>query len=46
MLFDYQPGDTITLTVLRGGEEMTIELTLGQAPQELFEQCTLQGTGP
>jgi 2-alkenal reductase len=46
MLFDYRPGDTVELTVLRGGEETTIQLTLGQAPQELFEQCTLQGTGP
>jgi 2-alkenal reductase len=46
MLFNYSPGDTVQLTVLRGGEQMTIDLTLGQAPQELFEQCTLQGTAP
>jgi len=43
IMFDYRPGDTVSLTVLRGGEEITVDLTLGQAPQELFEQCTLQG---
>jgi len=43
MLFDYHPGDTVQLTVLRGDQEQTIPLTLGQAPQELFEQCSLQG---
>ena len=46
ILFDYSPGDTVQLTVLRDNEEITIDLTLGQVPQELFEQCTLQGTGP
>jgi 2-alkenal reductase len=45
ILFNYHPGDTVTLTVLRGGEEVSVDLTLGQAPQELFEQCTLQGAG-
>ena len=45
LLFDYSPGDTVQLTVLRDGQETTIDLTLGQAPQELFEQCTLQGAG-
>lgn len=44
-LLDYQPGDTVDLTVLRGGEEISIQLTFGEAPQELFEQCTLQGQG-
>jgi len=45
ILFDYSPGDTVQLTVLRNGEEISVDLTLGQAPQELFEQCTLQGAG-
>jgi S1-C subfamily serine protease len=45
MLLDYAPGDTVELTVQRGGEEITIDLVLGEAPQELFEQCTLQGQG-
>jgi S1-C subfamily serine protease len=46
ILFNYHPGDTVALTVLRGGEETTVNMTLGQAPQELFEQCTLQGGAP
>jgi S1-C subfamily serine protease len=28
----YEPGDTVTLTVLRGGETLEIEVTLGQFP--------------
>ena len=43
MLLDYQPGDTVELSVDRGGETITLELTFGEAPQELFENCTLQG---
>jgi S1-C subfamily serine protease len=27
----HEPGDTITLTVLRGGQELSIDLTLGEA---------------
>ena len=27
---DYQPGDTATLTVFRGGEERTLDVTLGE----------------
>ena len=45
-LLDYQPGDTVTLTVLRGDQETTVELTFGEAPQSLFEECTLQGGQP
>lgn len=43
ILFNYEPGDTVTLTVLRDGQEQTIDLTLEQAPEEIFEQCALQG---
>jgi 2-alkenal reductase len=41
-LFAYDPGDTVSLTVLRNGEEQDVSITLGQAPAELFAQCTLQ----
>ena len=32
-LRDYQPGDTVGLTVVRGGEEMTLDVTLGERPE-------------
>jgi S1-C subfamily serine protease len=27
-----QPGDEITLSVIRGGQELTLKLTLGELP--------------
>jgi serine protease Do len=32
-LRDYQPGDTVGLTVVRGGEERTLNVTLGERPE-------------
>jgi S1-C subfamily serine protease len=32
ILSQHQPGDTITLTVIRGGQQMSVQVTLGQAP--------------
>ena len=32
-LRDYQPGDTVVLTVVRGGEERTLDVTLGERPE-------------
>jgi serine protease Do len=32
-LRDYQPGDTATLTVFRSGDEMTLDVTLGERPE-------------
>jgi serine protease Do len=32
-LRDYQPGDTVDLTVVRDGNEQTLETTLGERPQ-------------
>ncbi|HEV2128343.1 MAG TPA: trypsin-like peptidase domain-containing protein [Thermomicrobiales bacterium] len=43
ILFERQPGDTLNLTVLRGGQEVTLSLTLGEVPPALFEQCALPG---
>jgi 2-alkenal reductase len=43
VLDEYQPGDQVELTVLRDGEEQTINLTIGEAPEEVFAECTLQG---
>lgn len=43
ILSDHQPGDTVALTILRGGQQVNVDLTLAQAPAELFEQCTLRG---
>jgi 2-alkenal reductase len=43
MLLQYAPGDTVELGVDRGGEAISVALTFGEVPQEVFEQCTLQG---
>ena len=32
-LRDYQPGDTVSLTVVRDGEERTLDVTLGERPE-------------
>ena len=32
-LRDYRPGDTVGLTVVRGGEERTLDVTLGERPE-------------
>jgi S1-C subfamily serine protease len=32
VLTEHEPGDTVTLTVVRDGEELTLELTLGERP--------------
>ena len=32
LLLPFRPGDTVPLTVLRGGEELVIEVTLGELP--------------
>jgi len=32
-LRDYRPGDTVRLTVIRGGEERTLDVTLGEQPE-------------
>jgi serine protease Do len=32
-LRDYGPGDTVGLTVVRGGEERTLDVTLGERPE-------------
>jgi S1-C subfamily serine protease len=40
ILFDYDPGDTITLSVLTdSGDEEEVDLTLGEASQASLEQC-------
>jgi S1-C subfamily serine protease len=35
MLTQYQPGDTVELTIQRGGEQLTISLELGTRPSNL-----------
>jgi serine protease Do len=32
-LRDYQPGDTVDLTVVRDGDELTLDVTLGERPE-------------
>jgi S1-C subfamily serine protease len=32
LLLPFRPGDTVPLTVLRGGEELEVEITLGELP--------------
>jgi S1-C subfamily serine protease len=33
-LRDYRPGDTVEVTVVRDGEEQTLETRLGERPEE------------
>lgn len=42
ILLDYAPGDQVTLTVQRGNDVETIELTLGEAPVDILEACSLE----
>jgi 2-alkenal reductase len=41
ILLDYAPGDTVELTILRDGDEETVDLTFGNIPQEVLDACTL-----
>lgn len=41
IMFDYDPGDTVTLNVIRGNDESEMDLTLGEAPLDMSD-CTLQ----
>ena len=42
ILLDYAPGDQVTLNVLRGDNEETLQLTLGEAPVDILEDCSLE----
>jgi S1-C subfamily serine protease len=33
-MLQYAPGDTVTLDVLRNGQQRQVEVTLGERPQE------------
>jgi 2-alkenal reductase len=35
ILFDRHPGDVVTLEILRGGQPLTIDVTLGERPVEI-----------
>jgi 2-alkenal reductase len=35
LLLPFRPGDTVPVTVLRGGEELVIDVTLGELPDNL-----------
>lgn len=39
IILDYDPDNQIALTVIRDGEEETVNLTLGEVPQSEFESC-------
>jgi 2-alkenal reductase len=39
LLFDRAPGDTVDVTLLRGDDEETVSLTLGEVPESAFESC-------
>jgi 2-alkenal reductase len=34
-LFEHQPGDTVTITVVRDGRELQLQITLGERPPDL-----------
>lgn len=39
---EYVPGDQVQFTIIRDDAEETIDLTIGEAPAELFEACVLE----
>jgi len=39
IVLDYDPGDQISLSVIRDGDQETVNLTLGEVPQSEFENC-------
>jgi 2-alkenal reductase len=43
LLFNHKPGDTIKLQILRGSDQTTVNLKLGELPQSVLQQCTVQG---
>ena len=46
-LREYDPGDETTITILRGGKEMTLDITLDEKPQDLqTEDQQTQPTQP
>ena len=34
LIFDHKPGDVVSLTVDRAGDEVTVSVTLGERPAE------------
>ncbi|MGD9710941.1 MAG: S1C family serine protease [Thermomicrobiales bacterium] len=42
ILLEFKPGDTVEISVLRSGDEIELSLTLGEVPEQLFEQCQAQ----
>jgi S1-C subfamily serine protease len=34
-LFNYRPGDEIELGIIRDGEEITVQITLDERPEDL-----------
>ena len=43
-ILDKEPGDTVEITIVREGEEQTVEATLGAARRPLVRSPTLWGT--
>ena len=39
ILFDYEPEDDVELTIIRDGKKRTLDLTLGQTPEEVLASC-------
>lgn len=43
ILFGHKPGDTIKLQIQRGNDTTTVNLKLGELPQSVLQQCSVQG---
>jgi S1-C subfamily serine protease len=41
ILLDYQPGDEVELTLLRGDDEITVDLEFGNIPDEVLAACEI-----
>jgi 2-alkenal reductase len=46
ILLPLNPGDEVSVTVLRDGEESEFTMTLGELPEDAFDNCALPGQQP
>jgi len=44
ILLDYEPGDQVELTILRGNDEITVDLEFGNIPDEVLAACEVPTT--
>ncbi|HYI24480.1 MAG TPA: trypsin-like peptidase domain-containing protein, partial [Thermomicrobiales bacterium] len=45
ILLGYEPGDEVEITLIREGQEVTVDLTFGNIPDEVLALCEAGGAG-